>query len=187
MKHDPTEWWNDFGNFLREPGQPAPDALSDDLRAAVYADLRVDVSKLVAKTAAAFVVAGFAIVSVCPQLGVGPLFGDTALARALGHVFHAAGPLACAALCGALFLGVGTLVAALVLRRPELRWTYRRRARVAALVAATALLALAVFGGDSEAGERLFWLLGAVGAAALVLEAFGRLRLPKSARRALVV
>lgn len=183
MRRPQFDWWEELGSFLREPGEAPPDGVSDDLRAYVYGDLRVDVSLLVAKTLAAFVTAGFAVVAVCPQLGVGPLLGETAFARGLGHVLHSLGALACAAVCGALFVGVGMFVSVLVLRRAELRWTYRRRARVAALVAGTALLALALFGGESAGVERFAWLVGAVGAAALVLEGIGRLRLPRSARR----
>ena len=185
MKREHLDWWEELGNFLREPGETPPDALSDDVRAMVYADLRVDVSALVFKTLAAFAVAGLAVISVCPQLGVGPFLGESTVARLLGHVLHSAGPEACATLCGALFVGVGMFVAVVFLRRTELRWTYRRRTRVAATVAATALLALAIFGGDSAGSERFFWLLGAVGAGAVVLESIGRLRLPRSARRAL--
>jgi hypothetical protein len=180
-----VDWCEELGRFLREPGEAPPDAVSDELRAFVYGDLHVDVSKLVAKTVGAFAVAATAVVAVCPQLGVGPWLSDWALAVALGHVLHALGPWICAAVCGALFVGWGTLASVVVLRRAELRWVYRRRARAALVLAMTGLFALAMLGGSSTGDERFFWLLGALGAAGVVLETLGRLRLPRSARRAL--
>ncbi len=183
MKRTTLQWWEDLGTFLRHPGEAPPDHVSDQLRAAVYRDLTVDVSKLVTKTLFTFALAGLAVVSVCPQLGVGPFFADSAVAEGLAHVFHAGGALACAALCGALFVGLGTLISVLALRRAELRWAYRRRTRATLVMAMTGLVALALFGGESDGIERFFWLLGAMVSAAIVMEVLGRWRLSAAARR----
>jgi len=183
MKRTTLQWWEDLGTFLRHPGETPPETVSEDLRALVYRDLTVDVAKLVTKSVIAFALAGLAVVSVCPQLGVGPFFGDSAVAQELAHVLHSGGALACATLCGALFVGLGTVLSVVALRRAELRWAYRRRTSAAVIVAITGLVALALFGGESDGTERFFWLVGAMVSAALVMEVLGRWRLPTAARR----
>ena len=62
------------------------------------------------------VVVGFLTLLICPQFGVGPLGKESALSL----FFMTYGPLACAFLCGGLFLGSSSLVLSIVLKPGEL-------------------------------------------------------------------
>jgi hypothetical protein len=89
------------------------------------------------------------------------------------------GPVACAFLCGSLFLGAAQLMAVLVLSRGELRRAKSLEWPTLSLIAAVSLIALMGLGGAGHWTELGGWFVGAVvgGWAALELGFAARFRM----------
>ncbi len=175
MKKSETgrEWLHDFEDFLKgEVG--VPHALSKDIFCQVRHDLQPSQKRVLGRLLA-FHAVGAGIVSVfCPQLGIGPLIGG----HGIMHLFMALGPLVCAGVCGALFISLSTLFAAVFLSRDELRVVSRHRVVNLTLLTSLSFVSLMLMGGRGDLMTYLAWGSGAIafGWVVLRLGAFVRLR-----------
>lgn len=164
------EWLKEFESFLKSEGVTPPRAVNQTILGCVRADLNPSF-KLVSAKLFALHALGAGIVSLfCPQLGVGPIIGG----HGIMHLFMQYGPLACAALCGAVFLGLSTLLATIFLRREELRLANRYRFLNVTGLASISFAGLMLAGGHSDQLSYAFWIAGAVFMGWMILK-FGSL------------
>lgn len=152
------EWLKEFESFMKaEPSLP-PSTVTHHVFNVVRTDLKPSLKLVSAKLFAFHAVATSAVVSVCPQLGVGPFVGG----HGLGHVFMRFGALPCAALCGALLFLVSAALAVVFLKREELRAANRYRFLNTSLLVAVSFTALILLGADSDRLSYFFWIMGAL-------------------------
>jgi hypothetical protein len=167
------EWLKEFESFLKNNGANPPHALSQSLLAQVKSDLNPSLKRVSAKLFGLHAV-GAAVVSLfCPQLGVGPIIGE----HGIMHLFMQYGPLVCATICGAVFLGLSTLLATLFLNREELRVANRYRFINVTLLASISFAGLMLAGGSSDRLSYAFWIMGAIATGWVVLKLGASLRL----------
>jgi len=93
--------------------QPPP-VLAQAIRRRVHADLNPSFQHVLGKFSGIHLGSAALSLTICPQFGLGPLFGQ----HGLMHYFMYFGDVACVALCGAFFLAF-TMLASFVLMRPE--------------------------------------------------------------------
>lgn len=167
-----NDWLKEFGRFLEgEPAKP-PAEISRRILERVRGDLHPPFGVVLGKLTLAHLVAGLLVLTVCPQLGVGPWIGG----HGVMALFMPLGPAACSALCGALFLGASQLAAALCLTPEE--WVRARRwewANVTLLIALS-IAALMLLGGSFHVPSLAVWSLGAAVGGWLCLHLGGILR-----------
>ena len=108
---------------------------------------------------------------VCPHfgLGYGSMFGMMDLVMRYGDHF-------CQALCGSIFIGVGTILAAIVLRPEELVVIRRHRVLQLTVVSAGVLGLFVCAGAAAISTLGLFWMIGALFGGLLTFEIGFRLR-----------
>lgn len=170
------EWLKDFESFLKQEDAIPPALINQAVLSQVHTDLNPSL-KLVAGKLFGLHAIGAGIVSLfCPQLGVGPIIGE----QGIMHLFMQYGPLACAAICGAVFLGLSTILATIFLSREELRFANRYRFINVTLLASISFAGLMLAGGSADRLSYAFWIAGAIatGWAVLKLGASIRLRPP---------
>ena len=167
------EWMSDFQEFLKADESAPPSSLSERIVAHVRNDFNPSFQKVAAKLVGIHAMAAGIVTLFCPQLGVGPVIGG----HGIMHLFMRFGPLGCAAVCGAFFLGTSTLLVSLLLKRTELRLAYRHAYLNVAFLAALTFVGLMLAGGQSDRMSELFWLAGAIVGGSIVLQLGLRLRL----------
>jgi hypothetical protein len=171
--NDGSQWLREFEQFLRVEDVAPPGAVASRIRAHVRGELHPAVRLVAAKLFAMHALAAGLVSLFCPQLGVGPVLAS-------GHIFHwleRYGSLPCAAVCGALFLGAGSLFSVVVLSRPELRVAARHRVLGVTFLAAVGFAGLMLVGGQGDRLAYLGWLLGAFSGGWLVMRAGAAVRL----------
>lgn len=152
------EWVREFESFLRS-GEVLPSrSTTEMILTSVKRDLEPSMKRVAAKLFALHAVSFGLVLLVCPQLGIGPLFGG----HGLMHFFMGLGPLPCAALCGGLLLSVSSTLITLCLRKNELRVANRHRALNVTLLVSVAFAILMLLGGESDQLSYAFWILGAL-------------------------
>ncbi len=124
---------SEFDEFEKLAPITPPRAVSEQIIARVRAELDPSTWQVFAKLSLIHLGTALLTLSICPQFGF-RLFGE---GMGLMGYFMSFGDLACAATCGFFFLSSSLLVAALVLRGPEIRAL--RRHRFAELLALTGL------------------------------------------------
>jgi len=175
MNEEEQKSIKEFQKFVASRGEP-PASATRALFAAVRSDLSPSRAKVAGKLALLHLVSGLAILSVCPQLGLGPL---VIRGNGLMDFFMHFGPLACAFLCGALFLGFAQILVATFLTRAELIRARAMEWATLSVFAALSLVVLILAGGRGETTELLLWAVGALVGGWLTFEASfaARLRL----------
>jgi len=167
------EWLKEFESFLTAEEVIPPRSASYAVLSAVRADLNPSWKQVSTKLWGLHALGAGMVSLFCPQLGVGPLIGG----HGIMHFFMQYGPLACAALCGALFLGLSTLLAALFLNKEELRLASRYRFLHVTLLASISFAGLMLAGGRSAQLDYTFWIAGAIASGWLMLTIGSSLRL----------
>lgn len=167
-------WRKELEAFLVAEEVAPPRGVADGVLTHVQRDLNPSLKHVSAKLFGLHALAGSLITLVCPQLGVGPVMGG----HGIMHLFMGFGPVACSAVCGALFLGTSALFATLFLRREELRLARRYGFLNVTLLATLSFAGLMLAGGQADRLSYGFWISGAVfaGWAILGLGASIRLR-----------
>ena len=94
------EWFKEFLSFLGGEALP-PSSISQAVQSRVHTDLNPAFSKVLMKLGSIQLFVGAMTLLFCPQLGVGPLFGE----HGLMYLFMNFGPVVCTAACGAIFFG----------------------------------------------------------------------------------
>jgi hypothetical protein len=163
-KINAKEWAKDFNQFMSDEISIRPPAfLTQQIQEAVHRDLYPNLGLIFSKLALIHVLVGSLSLLICSQFGMGR-------GHVLPHLLMSYGEMACMAACGALFLGLTSLVATLVFSRPELK---RTREMGYSPILALGLLSLTVFfcfGADIALSVALVWLLGGLVAGALTME-----------------
>ena len=162
-KIDPKEWAEDFKLFLNAPEISPPSHLREEIFRVVHKDLNPQLWFVMAKLGGIHAVVGSFSLLLCSQFGMGPGFN-------LMHSLMSHGVLVCMALCGALFLGLTTLVAGFILSNVELTKIRKTCYSPIALLGFISLVIFFSFGAEIALTLALMWLFGAIFAGALALE-----------------
>lgn len=154
------EWLKEFQSFMQTETANPPRAVSDAVLGYVQSELNPSL-KVVSAKLFCLHGAGAALVTLfCPQLGVGPIFGQ----HGIMHFFMHFGPVVCAATCGAIFLGVSAALAAIFLSLEEFRLANRHRFLNVTLLVAISFSGLMLAGGEGDRLNYAFWIGGAIAA-----------------------
>jgi hypothetical protein len=158
---DPKEWAEEFKNFVESPVAAPPAQLRDAIFSEVHHDLNPGLWLVLAKLGSIHVVVGSLSLLLCSQFGMGR--GDFMMRTFMGY-----GMPVCMAFCGALFLGLTTLVAGFALTSYELRTIRRTGYAPVWMLGTVSLLVFWNFGAETAVAWAASWLLGA-GLAGIVL------------------
>ena len=151
-----NEWMSEFSEFLNvEPLTPTP-KVSDHIKRVVYQGLNPPPFLVFSKLAIITMLAGFFSTFLCPQFGIGTSNGG------LMYYFMSVSPLLCQFGCGVVFVGVGALVATLILARDELRVLRKTKFLQVSVLTAVMLGIFVCFGATSLFALEWLWLLGGV-------------------------
>lgn len=160
----------EFKVFMAADASP-PAGVEERVRGQVHRLLFPSPLSVGAKVLGLYGVAGVFVLLICPQ------FGLTLAARhGLFHYFSMFGEWVCMGLCGALFLGTGSLVASLALRPEELRRVFPLRYGHFLALALVAIAGLWAAGGAIALGLGAAWVVGGVLAESLVFDLVYRYR-----------
>lgn len=156
-----SDWDKEYQLLLESPRTSPPRELNTRLKKFAHDDLNPPAWKVFCKLFAIHFVAGTVTLFFCPQLGFSIHPRETSLFSFLLKL----GEFPCTVLCGAIFLGATGLVAALLLRSPEIRAIKKTRALQWALLS---FLSLGFFLSLKEAethiplGLAAIWVLSAL-------------------------
>jgi hypothetical protein len=165
------EWLREFQSFLTTDHAP-PESISRPLVAHIRSRLNPSFWSVLVKLGILQLSLGALTLLVCPQLGVGPAFGE----HGLMYLFMHFGPIVCTAACGALFFGLSLFLGLLLIRPEEFRVVGRRRLVHIPVLSSVSLMLLMLVGAS---GTLLFysaWWIGAVLAGEIGAEAAARTR-----------
>lgn len=157
------EWLKDYQSFLNADEIAPPRELSERIFKMVHDDLSANGWHVLSKLALFQGVLGSFSLMICSQFGL----GSGKLVMAFMHL----GDNICMALCGALFLGLGTMAAGYFLKSAEVK-LIRQMGYLPILL--TGLLSLGVFfgfGAEVVASLAFIWLLGGFVGGLIALEA----------------
>lgn len=163
-KIDPREWAEDFKLFMSVPEIDPPAHIRDEVFRVVHRDLHPSAWLVLSKLGGIHVVVGSFSLLICSQFGMGR--GDTVMSTFMSY-----GAMVCMAFCGALFLGLTTLIAGVVLSQPELKKIRQTGYSPIALLGVVSLTVFFCFGADIAFSFAMAWFFGALSAGVLVTEA----------------
>lgn len=163
-KIDPQEWAEDFKLFMSAPEVSPPLAVREEIFGFVHRDLNPSVWLVLSKLGGIHALVGSLSLLLCSQFGMGR--GDAVLNAFMGY-----GMTVCMIVCGALFLGLTTIVAGFILSNSELKKMRRTGYSPILLLGVASLVVFFCFGADIAFGFAMAWLLGATLAGLLVTEA----------------
>lgn len=169
-----TNWKNEYREFLMNQAPTAPpNHLSSRLFSRVHSDLNPPTMRVFGRLLAIHGITGIASLSLCPQFGTS-WFGGSGLMNWLMQWGHEV----CMLGCGALFVGLSAIVAAVLLKPEELRAIRKNEALQLAALASLSLSAFICLGWTSLNLFSLLWWMGAIvgGLASFELAYLGRLR-----------
>lgn len=167
------EWLREFETFMKPDQATPPHSISQAVLARVRTDLNPSLKVVSAKLFGLHAVGAGIVALFCPQLGVGPVVGG----HGIMHLFMQFGPLVCASICGAIFLGVSAVLATIFLEREELRLANRYRFLNITLLASISFAGLMLAGGSADRLSYAFWIMGAVVTGWMTLKMGASLRL----------
>lgn len=168
MKHDA-----EFLEFVTCSPSVPPKRIRSKLLAQVKRDLAPSKLQLGLKLAICHMLSAAVVVFNCPQLGVGTWSDHGTLM----HFFHHFGSVACAALCGCIFLGTTSLFSLLFLHRGEFALATRYGLLNVGGIAALTLVLLSIAGAEATELEYLAWIAGAIAGGMFVWKVGETLRL----------
>ena len=160
---DPKEWAEDFKLFMSIPEIAPPAHIRNEVYRVVRRDLLPSIWLVLSKLGGIHIVVGGFSLLICSQFGMGR--GDT-----LMSTFMSYGAMVCMAFCGALFLGLTTLIAGVILSQSELRKIRRTGYFPIALLGVISFAVFLFFGADIAFSFAVAWFFGALLAGALVME-----------------
>ena len=170
-KPDKDRFLKEYHEFMSLPGEAPPPAFAERVRSAIQAKLNPSLLVVLTKTTGLYMIAGLFILLICPQ------FGLTLAARhGVLHIFSLFGHYPCMALCGALFLGSGTIVTSLVLLPEELRKLRPLRFVYFVVFGLVALATFWILGAEIALGLAVAWLIGSLVGEGIAFEVGCRVR-----------
>ena len=162
-KIDPKVWAEEFKDFLNAPEVHPPAHIREEIFRIVHRDLNPELWFVMAKLGGIHAFVGSLSLLLCSQFGVGRGLN-------LMHSFMSYGEFVCMASCGALFLGLTTLIAGFIFSSAELA-RIRKTVYVPVLFLGLAsLLVFFCFGAEIAFTLALMWLVGAFLAGMVALE-----------------
>jgi hypothetical protein len=163
----------EFMEFIDAESADPPIAVSEKIHKAVARDLMPMTWKVLLKFGMIQSAVAFITLLVCPQfeLDLGLIRHDDAHLKALF------GELGYMALCGAIFLSSGAVLAAVLLRAEELRAIKRIEYLYLFLASAIALMIFWQLGMPTALASYAAWFIGAFGGSILGFAMIKRLRL----------
>ena len=163
----------EFLEFIEAEEIDPPMAVSEKIHKAVDKELNPFLWKVFLKFGLVQTVASFMTLLFCPQfeLDLGLVKHNDAHLRAL------LGDAGYMALCGAIFLGSGSLMASILLRVEELRTIKKSDYIYLFIASALALVIFRQLGTPTVPASYAAWFAGAFGGSAAVFEIIKRLRL----------
>lgn len=162
----------EFTAFVEAPPVSPGPAVDAAVLRRVAADLRSPLWKIHLRLSLAQTAGGLLTLSVCPQFGLG-IDGH----HALLHSLHAALPPVLFYLtCGLIFISLGAVFGALLLRRAELRTLGRTPWGFFLGYSVVTYGVLVSLGGEAFTAASLTWPLGALMGSVVAFAAVNRLR-----------
>ena len=167
------EWGREFLEFIEAEQVEPPMALSEKIHKEVARDLRPLIWKVLLKFGTIQAAVAFITLIVCPQFEVdlGIIKHDDAHLRAL------LGELGYMALCGAIFLSSGAVLATLILRVEELRAIRKSEYLYLFIASAIAVMIFRQLGVTTVFASYAAWFAGAFGGSMAAFEMIKRVRL----------
>lgn len=154
-----SDWKHDFKSFVDSDAEPPPSPLSQAILSRVKEELNPSLDRILKKLIPLQLLSGAVTLLFCPQLGVGAtLFGPHGLVMPL---FMPLGDLACAGLCGALYLGLSLAFSLPFFSKEEVRKISDQGYLYVTLLVAISFVGLMLGGGGGARAEYLIWLAGA--------------------------
>lgn len=159
-KLDPKEWAKDFETFMNVKEVTPPAHLDRQVFNFVHNDLNPKTLSIVARLGVIHVITGSLSLLICSQFGMGnaPM------------LFMSLGEMGCTAFCGALFLGLSTLIAGFIFSNEELRKIRKTGYSPILLLGILSLTVFLFFGADIAFSLAVIWLFGALVAGMVVTE-----------------
>ena len=167
------EWGKEFLEFIEAEAIDPPMAVSEKIHKTVGKDLTPLIWKVLFKFGLIQFAVAFMTLLICPQfeLDLGLVKHDDAHLRAL------LGEAGYMALCGAIFLSSGAVMASILLRVEELRAIKKSEYLYLFLASALALMIFQQLGTPSVLASYAAWFAGAFGGSVTGFEIIKRLRL----------
>lgn len=162
-KIDPKEWAEEFKSFLNAPEVKPPQHVQEAIFKYVKKDLNPDLWSVFAKLGGIHVFVGSLSLLICEQFGMGR-------GSAIMDAFMGYGPMICMAFCGALFLGLTSLVAGFALSNSELMKVRKSGYSPIAALGVTSLIVFFCFGASIALNFAVAWLVGAILSGIVVTE-----------------
>lgn len=151
------ELFREFRNFLKS-GSPPPEGASRSILSRIHSDLNPSYLLVFLKLGAIQLTVGGFTLLFCPQLGVGPVFGEYGLM----YLFMRFGPVACTAACSVIFFGLSMLLGLLLIRPEEFRVAKQKQLIHIPVLSTLSLALLMVLGGEGTVVFYSVWFLGAL-------------------------
>ena len=170
-KHVNEEWGKEFLQFIETEGIDPPIAVSEKIHKAVDKDLNPLTWKVLCKFG--FIQAAVALLTllICPQFELGLIKHDDAHLRAL------LGEPGYMALCGAIFLTSGSVLASIMISIEEMRAIKKAEPVYLFLASVFALMIFRYLGTPSVPASYAAWFTGAFAGSAAAFEIIKQLRL----------
>lgn len=172
MSPNSKEWLREFKSFVDQKEVIPPLSCTRAIFQKVHTDLKPSLKVTVSKLIALHAVAAVIVFIFCPQLGVSAMIGG----HGLMHFFMQFGPVACAALCGAIFLSTSAVLSTILLTREELNLANRYRFLNVSFLAALTFVGLILAGGEADRMSYVAWILGALTAGWITFKAGASIR-----------
>ena len=169
----PGNWVQEFKSFLAASQLIPPENVSRYILSRIHRELNPSPNAVAFKILTLHLIVGVVMTAFCPQLGVGPLFGEMGLM----HFFMHFGEVFCAIACGAMLLAGGIGVALLVLTREESRVARRYGFLNILLLVAVSFTILLLTGGTADRLTYALWVIGALAGGSITLGLGSYLRL----------
>ena len=154
---------NEFEAFVSAPESTPARDLSERIFARVHGDLNPALHRVFLKLATIHVFVSGLSLSICSQFGIGRT-------TSLTHSFMHYGDMVCMTMCGALFLGLTSLIAQWFLSADELRRVRRYAYSPILGLGAVSLLVFIAFGAEIATTFAVAWMLGGLVAGIFALE-----------------
>ncbi len=165
-------WSREYHDFMQGEGITPPAHVSEAVRLRIAKDLNPSGIKIFAKLCLCTIIGGLLSLALCPQFG----FGITHHSSFLMHFFEGLGETWCTIVCGAIFLGVSTAFAGLILGIEEIRVIHRKKFLQIPCVALLVLSAFVCAGAEVLISYAILWWVGAVIAGLATFEASSAVR-----------
>lgn len=163
----------DYHSFLQDHSQDSSSASDSLILDHVKAQLNPKVSTVYIKLLFTQAVVGISTLLFCPQFSL-----SLTNQHDLFHFFHRnLGHQICMAICGIIFIGTGSLVAASLLRRNELKLINNNLILFTVSITAIAVTSFLFVGAQVYLDALAFWYLGAVLSSCLFFKVGAKLRL----------